>query len=76
MAVRFATYNVPHPLYEPKKTLEVLAKMTRPVKNILFAIFVGQILLAATVVQFEAKSIFKVNQQMIKWEKEQEELIN
>lgn len=46
------------------KAFQVWKKQTKPISNILFAIFVGQALLGSLITYLEAKSIETVNDKL------------
>ncbi|KAL3278752.1 hypothetical protein HHI36_016280 [Cryptolaemus montrouzieri] len=64
MAVKYATFDVPYLHKEPLKVFQLYTKMTKPIGNILFAIFVGHALLASAVTYAEANSIYRVNKEL------------
>ncbi|KAF5305501.1 hypothetical protein FQA39_LY01592 [Lamprigera yunnana] len=64
LALLYNTYNVPSLTSEPMKVFKLWKTQTKPISNILFAIFVGQALAGSVMTYIEAKSIEKVNERL------------
>ncbi|KAF5302489.1 hypothetical protein FQR65_LT08579 [Abscondita terminalis] len=64
LAVRCGTYNIPYITQEPMKAFNLWKMKTLPIKNVLFAIFLGQALAGSVVTYLEVKSIEKVNDRL------------
>ncbi|KAG5875844.1 hypothetical protein JTB14_012964 [Gonioctena quinquepunctata] len=71
---KYNTYNVPYISREPMKVLQLIQKIVKPQKNILFGIFVMQALLGSLVTYLEAESIYKVNLKLIESERNEDQL--
>ncbi|XP_018319197.1 uncharacterized protein LOC108732745 [Agrilus planipennis] len=69
LALRYGTYDVPYVTKEPLKAFKFWQSKTRPIGNILFAIFLGQALAGALVTHLEARSVFNVNNELLKLDK-------
>lgn len=76
MALRFGTYDVPYITKHPKKVFELWKLTTKPIGNILFAIFIGQALAGSLITYLEAKSIDNCNNRLIQLEYELEHAIH
>ncbi|XP_031332146.1 transmembrane protein 126A isoform X2 [Photinus pyralis] len=63
-SVRYNTYDIPYFTKEPLKAAQLWLNKTKPINNILFAIFVGQALAATAVTYLEANAIEKVNDKL------------
>ncbi|RZC39401.1 DUF1370 domain containing protein [Asbolus verrucosus] len=72
LAQRYLTYDIPYVSKEPMKVLRLVKKMTQPVLNVWFGIFIGQALLASVVTHLEAKSVITVNKKLEMLEEELE----
>ncbi|CAH0558839.1 unnamed protein product [Brassicogethes aeneus] len=68
LANKYGTANLPSLAKEPLEILKFVKAKVKPIQNILFAIFVGQALIASGVTYLEANSVFKVNGKLSKLE--------
>ncbi|KAK9703176.1 Transmembrane protein 126 [Popillia japonica] len=68
LAMQYHTYDVPFITKEPMKVLKLVQKQTKPIANILTAIFLGQAMIAAVVTYYEMKSVHKVQTKLAKLE--------
>lgn len=55
------------------KVLKLMQKQTKPITNILFALFIGQALLASTVTYYESKSVLTVQKKLMEIHKQLED---
>ncbi|KAK9873633.1 hypothetical protein WA026_023418 [Henosepilachna vigintioctopunctata] len=68
LAHKYGTSDIPYIHQEPKKLFQLYRKITKPIGNLLFAIFVGHALLGSAVTYAEFRSINKVNQKLAELE--------
>ncbi|KAJ3640652.1 hypothetical protein Zmor_027200 [Zophobas morio] len=72
MAHKYATYNLPDVISEPKKVFNLVRVKSAPLANVVFALFIGQALVGSVVTYFESKSVITVSQKLALLEKELE----
>ncbi|KAI4459736.1 hypothetical protein MML48_6g00004360 [Holotrichia oblita] len=68
VAMQYHTYDVPFITKEPMKVFKLVQKQTKPIANILMAIFVGQAMIASVVTYYEMKSVHRVRTKLAKLE--------
>ncbi|KAJ8919120.1 hypothetical protein NQ315_012105 [Exocentrus adspersus] len=69
LAHKYGTYNLPLMNHQPLELVKVVGKLAKPIKNVIFGIFIGHALLGSIVTYFEAKSIYNVDHKLAELEK-------
>jgi hypothetical protein len=74
LAHRYFTIQIPDVVREPGQLLKFIHGKTKPVANVLFAIFIGQALLGSVVTYWEAQSVITVNRKLALLEQQLENM--